>query len=146
MTDWGLLKYFLGIKVNKLKYVIFINQTRYALDVLKRFKMINSKVIATPISTWTKLNKEDQSPDVDPTLFKKLVGSLIYLTATITYIMFVVKLISRFMETPKEVHWQVDKRILRYIAGTISYDILYSNTNKNCLIGYTYSDFVGSLD
>jgi hypothetical protein len=69
-----------------------------------------------------------------------------YLTATRPDIMFAVSLISRFMETPKEMHWQVGKRILRYIAGTTRYGILYSSTKNNCLIGYTDSDFAGSLD
>ena len=58
MTDLGLMKYFLGIEVNELKYEIFINQTRYALDVLKRFKMINCKEAITPITTGTKLRKK----------------------------------------------------------------------------------------
>ena len=104
MIDLGLIKYFLGIEVNQLKYGIFINQTRYALEVLKRFRMINCREAATPIATGTKVSKEDQSPNIDSTLFKKLVGSLIYLTATRPDIMFAVSLISRFMETPKELH------------------------------------------
>jgi hypothetical protein len=43
-------------------------------------------------------------------------------------------------------YWKISKRILRYIAGTVSYGSLYSNTKKNCLIADTDSDFVGSLD
>lgn len=59
MTDLGLVKYFLGIEVNQLKYVIFINQTRYALEVLKKFRMINCRATTTPIGTGTKISKED---------------------------------------------------------------------------------------
>ena len=75
--------------------------------------MINCKATTTPIVIGTKLDKEDQSSNTDPTLFKKLVGSLMYLIATRPDIMFAVSLISKFMETPKEVHWQVGKIILR---------------------------------
>ena len=131
MTDLGLMKYFLGIEVNQLKYGIFINQIRYALEVLKRFKMINCKATTTPIETSTEVSKEDQSSSIDPTLLKKLVSSLMYLTATRPNIIFAVNLISRFMETPKEVHWQVGKRILSYIAGTISMAFYTQTLTKN---------------
>eukprot|EP00253_Pinus_taeda_P030569 PITA_30569 len=62
-----------------------------------------------------KLSKEDSSKDFDPSLYKSIVGSLMYLTATRPDIMFVVSIISRFMERPKEAHWQAAKRILRYV-------------------------------
>jgi len=116
MTDLGLMMYFLGIKVNQSNSRIFISQTKYAVDVLKGFRMINCKAIPTPIPTRTKLNKEDKGSNVDPTLFKRSVGSLMYLIATRPNIMFADILVSKFMETPKEVHWQVGRRILRYIA------------------------------
>ena len=50
------------------------------------------------------------------------------------------------METPKDTHWSVGKRILRYIEGTKDYGIMYARTEKKELIGYTDSDFAGSLD
>eukprot|EP00253_Pinus_taeda_P033262 PITA_33262 len=62
-----------------------------------------------------KLNKEDSSKDFDPSVYKSIVGSLMYLTATRPDIMHVVSLISRFMERPKEAHWQEAKRIMRYV-------------------------------
>ena len=75
-----------------------------------------------------------------------LVGSLMYLTTTMTNIMYAVSLISRFMEYPKISHWKVGKRIQRYIKGTTNYGIWYSNSEDDSLVGYTNSDFVGSLD
>jgi hypothetical protein len=69
--------------------------------VLKRFKMMNCKPTPTPTLIRTKLSNEDKGSNVDPTLFKRLVGSLMYLTATKLGIMYVVNLISRFMESPK---------------------------------------------
>jgi hypothetical protein len=79
-------------------------------------------------------------------MFKRLVGSLMYMTTTRPDIMYSVSLISRFMESPQNSHWQVGKRILRYIAGTTGYGILYSKANNFGLIGYTDSDFAGSID
>jgi hypothetical protein len=118
MTDLGLMRYFLGIEVHQSKAGIFISQSKYAHEILKRFNMINSKATPTPVITGLKLSKEDEGSKVDPTLFKRLVGSLMYLTTTRPDIMYGVSLISRFMETPKESHWKAGKRILRYVNGT----------------------------
>ena len=108
--------------------------------------MLNCKSAATPIATETKLSRNDEGSGVDPTQFKRLVGSLMYLTATRPDILYAVSLISRFMEAPKASHWQVGKRILRYIAGTAEYGILYSSNSEFKLIGFADSDFAGSQD
>lgn len=146
MTDLGLMKYFLGIEVNQNENGIFISQTKYANDILKRFNMMNCKSAPTPIVTGLKLSKDDKGTEVNPTLYKKLVGSLMYLTATRPDIMYGVSLISRFMESPKVSHWQAGKRILRYVSGTKNYGIQYSSSKEFKLIGYTDSDSVGSID
>ena len=75
-----------------------------------------------------KLSNEYCSKNVDLTLYKSMVGSLMYLTATRPNIMYVVGLISKFMETPKETHWQAAKRILRYVNGTKENGVVYSKT------------------
>ena len=156
MIDLGLMKYFLGIEVSQTNDGIFICQTKCANDVLKRFKidlgkkkrfkMLNCKPTYTPVATGLKLRKEDKGTKVDPSLFKRLVGSLMYSTATRPDIMYAVSLISRFMETPMDSHWLTGKRILRYISGTRDYGILYSKSDDFILVGYTDSDFAGSID
>ena len=60
--------------------------------------------------------------------------------------MYAVSLVSRFMETPKETHWQATKRILKYVNGTKEYGILYSATDNFRLVGYTNSDWARSVD
>ena len=101
MTDLGLMKYFLGIEVEQYEKGIFIFQNKYARDFLKRFKMDNFKHVPTLVAIGTKLSKDDEGADFNPTLFKILVGSLMYFTATRPDIMQGVSLISGFMETPK---------------------------------------------
>ena len=93
-----------------------------------------------------KLSKEDNNKDFDPSLYKSIVDSLMYLTATRQNIMHVVSLISKFMERPKETHWQTTKRILRYVKGTKRYGILYTSSENFELIRYTDSDCAGSID
>eukprot|EP00253_Pinus_taeda_P015190 PITA_15190 len=83
--------------------------------------MEECKAAITPTVMGLKLSREDSSKDIDPSLYKSIVGSLMYLTATRPDIMYAVSLISRFMERPKEAYWQVAKRILRYVKGAISW-------------------------
>ena len=108
--------------------------------------MVNSKATPTLVITRLKLSKEDKGSKVDPTLFKRLVGSLIYLSMTRPDIMYGVSLISRFMETPKESHWKVGKRSMRYVNGTRDFGIMYSTSEDFKLIGYTDSDCGGNID
>ena len=115
MTDMGLLKYFLGIEVEKNENVIFISQAKYVNEVLERFNMQDCKAAITPIVMGLKLSRENNNNDFDPSLYKSIVGNLMYLTATRLDIMHAVSLTSRFMERPKEAHWQATKRILRYV-------------------------------
>lgn len=69
-----------------------------------------------------------------------------YLTATRPDIAFVVSYVSRFMESPKDTHWKVGKRILRYIAGTTTHGLWYTSLANNILIGYMDSDFASRID
>jgi hypothetical protein len=146
MTHLGFIRYFLGIEVHQYKTGIFISQSKYAHEILKRFNMMNSKVAPTLVITGLELRKEDKGSKVDPTLFKRLVGSLMYLTMTRADIMYGVSLISRFMENTKESHWKEGKRTLRYVNGTKEFGIKYSTSEDSRVIGYTENDFGGIID
>eukprot|EP00253_Pinus_taeda_P012844 PITA_12844 len=106
MTDLGFLRYFPRIEVDQSENGVFISQVKYVEAVLKRFNMLNSKAAVTPMVMGLKLTKEDSSKDFDPKLYKSIVGSLMYLTATRLDIMHAMSLISRFMERPKKTHWK----------------------------------------
>ncbi|XP_057823915.2 secreted RxLR effector protein 161-like [Cryptomeria japonica] len=108
--------------------------------------MVACKAFATPVALGEKLTKEDASPKVDATRYRSLVGSLMYLTTMRPDIMYVVSLVSRFMQDPHESHWRTAKRILRYVSGTQTFGIQYSPTDKFEVVGYTDSDWVGSMD
>ena len=104
------------------------------------------KPAETSIALGTKLTKNDDEPAVNNTLYKQMVGSLMYLTATRPDLMYDVNLISRFMESPKDSHWNVGKRILRYVVGKLGYGLSHTHTPDSILRRYTNSDFAGSLD
>ena len=107
MIDIRLMKYFIGLEVTQFDKGIFIYQHKYATDNLQRFRMDKCKPAETPIALGTKLTKNGDEPVVNNTLYKQMVGSLMYLTTTRTDLMYVVSLISRFMESPKDSHWNV---------------------------------------
>ncbi|GKD47729.1 retrovirus-related pol polyprotein from transposon TNT 1-94 [Tanacetum coccineum] len=102
--------------------------------------------VGTLIEHKAKPSKHDRGKVVDSTLFKSLVGSLRYLTCTRPDILFVVGLISRFMEEPTTKHLKIAKRILRYIKGTVDYGMFYSISEDFKLVGYSDSDWAGSKD
>ena len=106
--------------------------------------MSNCKEAPTPILTCLRLSKDDDGSIVDPKMFKRLVGSLMYLTETIAYIMYGVSLESRFMESPKYSHWKACKRIMRYVSGTKDLGIMYPTSENFKLIGYTHNDNGGN--
>ena len=125
MTDLGLMKYFLGIEVKRLKEGVFISQEGYAKDILKRFGMEDANPMNTPMEPGAKLSKNDEGVIIDENKYRSLVGSLRYLTCTRPDIAFAVGVISRYMESPKSSHWKVAKRILRYVKGTTDLGLLY---------------------
>jgi len=98
------------------------------LHILKRFNMDKAKPILTLIEEKLKLTKDGTGGFVDATYFRKLIGSLRYLTSTRPDITYGIGLISKFMEFPRQSHLQTTKRILRYIQDTHSDVIFYSKT------------------
>lgn len=146
MTDLGLMRYFLGIQVKQSKEGIFISQEKYAEDLLKKFDMLNCKPVATPMAVNEKHSRNDGAQKADSTLYRSLVGSLIYLSNTRPDIVHAVGIVSRFMSEPSKFHYVAAKRILRYIKGTKSFGLKYEKEVENNLIGYTDSDWAGSVD
>ncbi|KAH9698867.1 hypothetical protein KPL71_024159 [Citrus sinensis] len=146
MTNIRLMAYYLGIKVKQKKEGIFISQESYANEIFKKLKMNYCKPISTPVEYGVKLSKHDEGEDINLTFFKSLVGSLRYLTCTRLYILYVVGLVSRYMENPKTTHFKAVKSIIRYIKGIINFDLLYSFSNDYKLVGYSDSDWDRDVD
>ena len=104
MSSMGELNFFLGLQVKQLQDGNFICQAKYAKELVKRFGLEDSKVCNTPMATTTKLDKDDQGKNVDIKLYRSMIGSLLYLTASRPDIMFSVCLCARFQSCPKESH------------------------------------------
>ena len=96
MTDLGAMKYFLGMQVKQSSGRIFLSQEKYAEDMLKKLNMSDCK----PMATNEKLSKYDGKDKVDASMYRNLVGSLIYLTNTRPDIVHAVSIVSKFMNEP----------------------------------------------
>ncbi|CAL8134096.1 unnamed protein product [Prunus armeniaca] len=100
MSDLGKMRYFLGVEVLQNSDGIYVSQRKYAHEVLEKFGMNNSNLVKNPIVPGCKLSKDEKGAKVDASVFKQVVGSLMYLTATRPDLMYGVSLISRFMSCP----------------------------------------------
>eukprot|EP00253_Pinus_taeda_P008382 PITA_08382 len=117
MTDLRHLHYFLGLQVLQSKEV------------------------------WSQTFSHLYFPEVDATLYRQLVGKLLYLTHTRPDLSFAVGLVARFMQTPRESHWKEAKRIPCYVRGTVQFGIIhYSAEVSPLLVGFTDSDWAGDPD
>lgn len=108
--------------------------------------MENFNSVCNPIVHGQKIGRDETGVKVDATMYKQMVGSLMYLTATRPDLMFVVCFISRFMSNPTQLHFTAVKRIMRYLKGTMEYGIWYKKEGRAGLIGYTDSDYSGDID
>ena len=92
--------------------------------------MISCTSISTPVETNIKLCTEERKDLEDPTIYRQLVGSLIYLTMTRPHIAFAIDVASRYMQRPKKPHLEAVRRILRYVKVTFDYGLLYKKDKK----------------
>nr|GEU80601.1 ribonuclease H-like domain, reverse transcriptase, RNA-dependent DNA polymerase [Tanacetum cinerariifolium] len=123
MSDLGLLAYYLGIEVTQTEGGISIKQTRYANKILKEARMVDCNETKIPMDPETKLIKEREL--VDATKYRSLIGCLRYLLHTRPDLSYSVRLLSRFMQKPREQHMKAIRQVLRYIKGTLNFSINY---------------------
>ncbi|XP_050909332.1 secreted RxLR effector protein 161-like [Lathyrus oleraceus] len=119
------------------------------MEILKRCDMEHCNAATTPAETRLQLSKSEEEQDVDPTQYRRLIGSLRYLCNTRPDLAFSVGIASRFMERPKVSHLAAVKRILRYVKCTLGCGILFSacDMGRSCeLLGYTDSNWCGDKD
>lgn len=144
MIYMGLLNFFLGIEIIQSGSGITISHAKYARDILARFHMSDYKPKTTSFLSGIKLENGKDTPLVDCTFYRQLVGSLLYLTHSCPDLSYAVGAVSIYMQEPHELHWKAAKCILRYVQGTITYEIHYATNCSLKLIGFTDSYWVGN--
>lgn len=154
INDMGPVSNILGINIERdgLTGKIKLTQRRYITDMLQKFGMDNCKPISTPLEPNQKLTKEDkpttreEALSMQRTPYRELIGSLIYLAnATRPDLQSAANALNRFCTNPGHIHWQIAKRVLRYLQNTIDYGITYIKDRKE-MQAYVDSDWAGDID
>jgi hypothetical protein len=144
VKDLGLLHYFLGLEIWQRDGELFVSQGKYAREILGKFHMEGCKPMDTPLpGNW---RKEDATfgEVVDATVYRQLVGSLMYLVNTRPNICYAVNQLSQAMVKPTKLFWKAGKHVLRYLKGTSDYGLWYRQTDEVKLHGFTDADWAGS--
>ncbi|GJV68234.1 putative ribonuclease H-like domain-containing protein, partial [Tanacetum coccineum] len=144
MSSMGELTFFLGLQVKQNKGGIFISQDKYVAEILKKFDLVNVKAAITPMETKLPLTKDEEAFDVDVHLYRSMIGSLMYLTASRPDIMYAVCVCSRFQVTPKISHLNAVKRIFKYLKGKPNLGLWYPRESPFDLEAFSDSDYGGS--
>ncbi|KAJ4724634.1 Retrovirus-related Pol polyprotein from transposon TNT 1-94 [Melia azedarach] len=141
MKDLGQLNYFLGLEVLSNTDGYYLSQEKYALDLLTRAGLTDSKVTSTPLEPNAKLTPLDRVLLKDTTLYRQLVGSLVYLTVTRPDISYAVHIVSQYMSAPRSSHYVAVLHILPYIKGTLFHGLHFSAHSSLELSAFSDADW-----
>ena len=125
MKHLGLLHYFLGLEIWQREGELFVSQGKYAQEILENFHMQGCKPIDTPLLGNWKKEDATSAKVVDATVYRQLVGSLMYLVYIRPNIFYAVNQLSQAMVKPTKLFWKAGKHVLRYLRGTSEYALWY---------------------
>jgi hypothetical protein len=141
MSMMGELQFFLGLQIKQSKEGTFVHQAKYTMEIVRKFKMEDSKAMTTQMSTTTALDEDEKGELMDQKEYWSMIGSLLYLTATRPNIQFSVCLCTRFQVSLRTSHRQAVKRIFRYLRHTPDFGLWYSASSSLALHGFSDADF-----
>ncbi|GKB54989.1 retrovirus-related pol polyprotein from transposon TNT 1-94 [Tanacetum coccineum] len=145
MSMMGELKFFLGLQVHQSPRGIFISQSQYAIELLKKHGLDECVSMSTPMAT-ERLDADLQGTPTDQTTYRRMIGGLMYLTASrpdITYATFVC---ARYQARPTVKHLKEVKRIFRYLKQSYNMGLWYPKDSGFELIAYSDADHAGCKD
>lgn len=145
LKDLGNLHYFLGVEVCRDAGGIYLKQTKYISDLLKKFSMENVSSCPTPMVTGRSLSEEVELMK-NPTVYRRAIGALQYLTNTRPDISYSVNRLSQYMQAPTVLHWQCVKRVFRYLKGTIDYCLHIKSSADLDVSGFSDADWATNTD
>ena len=146
MSMIGELTYFLGLQVKQIDSGIYINQAKYARNLVKRFGLDKATHARTPMVANAKLTNDPSGKSAKVTLYRSMIDCLLCLTASRPDIAFNVGVCSRFQSNSKISHLNAFKRIIKYVSETCDYGFFYSKESNLSLAGFSYSDWAGNAD
>jgi hypothetical protein len=147
MKDLSMMHYFLGLEVWQRIDEIFLSQGKYTVEILKKLRMRDYKSMPTPmVVNLKKMNEaSSESGEIDPHLYRYLIGSLMYSVNTRLDMFYAVSVLSQFMSQSRQTHWIAAKHVLRYLRGTVGYGLRYASFVDMIFQGYFDADWTGSV-
>ena len=140
MKDLGHLSYFLGLEITHFTDGLYITQAKYASDILSQAGLTDSKTIDTSVELNAHLTPLGGKPLSNPSLYRRLVGSLVYLTVTRPDISYAIHQVSQYLSAPRSTHYTAVLRILQYLKGTLFHDLFYSAQSPLILRAFSNAD------
>ncbi|GJR49624.1 retrovirus-related pol polyprotein from transposon TNT 1-94 [Tanacetum coccineum] len=119
---------------------IFLNQSKYALESLKKYVMKSCDLVDTPMVEKSKLDEDPQGKAVDPTHYRGMVGTLLYLTSSRPGLVYAVCMCARYQARPTKKHLHAVKRIFRYLRETVNQGLWYSKDSAIALTAFADAD------
>ncbi|GJW50038.1 retrovirus-related pol polyprotein from transposon TNT 1-94 [Tanacetum coccineum] len=140
MSMMGQMSFFLGLQISQSPRGIFLNQSKYAYEIIKKYGLLTSDSVETPMVEKNKLDEDLQWTPVDATLYRGMIGSLMYLISSRPDLIYAVCLCARYQAKPIEKHLNAVKQIFQYLKGTINMGLRYSKDTSMSLTAYADAD------
>nr|GEY82608.1 copia protein [Tanacetum cinerariifolium] len=146
MSMMGKMSFFLGLQISQNPIGIFINQSKYALKMLKKYSMEYCDPVDTPMVERRKLDEDPQWVPLDSTRYRGMIGSLMYLTSSIHDLVFAICMCARYQAKSTEKHLNAIKWVFGYLKGTINMVLWYSKDTGIALTAYADADHARCQD
>ncbi|GJS08538.1 retrovirus-related pol polyprotein from transposon TNT 1-94 [Tanacetum coccineum] len=146
MSMMGKISFFLGLQISQSSRGIFINQSKYALESLKKYGFDYCDPVDTPMVEKYKLDEDKEGKAVDPSHYRGMIGTLFYLTTSRPDLQFAICMCARYQARPTEKHLHAVKRIFQYLRGTVNRGLWYPKDSSIALTAFADADHAGCQD
>ncbi|GJW65749.1 retrovirus-related pol polyprotein from transposon TNT 1-94 [Tanacetum coccineum] len=146
MSMMGKISFFLGLQISQSPRGIFINQSKYALESLKKYGFDSCDLVDTPMVEKSKLDEDKAGKAVDPSHYRGMIGTLLYLTTSRPDLQFALCMCAQYQARPTEKHLHAVKRVFQYLKGTVNRGLWYLKDSSIALTTFVDVDHVGCQD